>query len=130
MSMELDIKIGRLAYGWSEEPTDINQWYDPWAQLWRPVPDHKHTATPAFSTSVVNAIELVEYLAAKGINTIIAFDDSYCVGMSSRHKRAEYVANDLPTGVAKCFLQLKEEHEDLSERTISFKAQAVPSPAG
>ena len=130
MSMALDVKIGRLAYGWTEEQTEKNDWYDPWAQLWRPKP-LKSVATPAYSGSLVDALKFVRDIhCLQGITTTIVFDGRFFVLMNDRGNTSELEGNNLPETIVSCFINLKEAYEYLSQFPIPVQAQELCAQAG
>jgi hypothetical protein len=130
--MQIDKKIGRLAYGWTEEKTLLNTWFDPWAQLWRPIPADKDSIpTPAFSTSIIHALQLTEQIILnEGVITIIRNDFSATLGLCFTvtmkalfGKSSEITSDHLPTAISQCYLYLKEDHENLSQLSISVETQ-------
>lgn len=125
MTMELDVKIGQAFYGWAEEKSETNPWFDPWAKLWRPVPGYKETATPAFSTSTLYAFRFVEYLHQNfGIQTDIEYNGKYWVYMetSKNKKYGQSHGSSLPETICKCALNLaKDSEENIYENIFQLK---------
>lgn len=118
MSMELDKKIGIYYYGWTREETVRNNYYDAWADLWRPRPeDSRGIPTPAYSTTCGDVIRLIEHLAQNcQIFTTFTFDysSSWRVSMvtcnphSGRTVETSCTSGSLPEAVARCAISLKE----------------------
>jgi len=48
---EQDLLIGKTIYGWTEEETPDNNWYDAFFQVWREKPRTSREMYPAWSTS-------------------------------------------------------------------------------
>ena len=132
MSMELDKTIGRYFYGWSEEMTEINKWYDPWAMLWRPIPSHEETPTPAFSTSLRDAMKLVCCLAESKIFTVIICQGDFTVNMHGLINTVSETGAVLPDTIARCAIKFMKENgnEDLHQWNAFFKAEAKLPQAG
>lgn len=118
MSMELDVKVGRLAYGWSDRQSEKNNWYDPWAHIWRPSPQINKMPTPAFSTDLKEALKLARHIyESEEIIILVYIDQYFLVTMShpdGTHRECQ--GDKLPETIVNCYIQIKEEYEHLCQQ--------------
>jgi len=56
---EHDLMIGKTIYGWTDIPTKINNWHDPFFNVWREAPRTQGELYPAWSISNYWAGELM-----------------------------------------------------------------------
>ena len=116
MSMKTDITIGKLYYGWTEEQTEINKWYDPWAQIWRPIPQNgKGVPTPAFSGNETFAVKLIEHLdSALHISTEVVRNVHVWFVTMDIHKTNIFAFGEdvsFSIAVASCAINLNQQKE-------------------
>ncbi len=64
--IEMDALVARRIFGWTEEKTATNKWFDPFVKLWRPTPKD-NPATPAWSRAPSHALTVIEKLTEIGI---------------------------------------------------------------
>lgn len=57
-----DKLIGMTIFGWTEDKTEKNNWFDEFFNVWRPKPKDRDDLYPAWSTSGKFAAQLVEEL--------------------------------------------------------------------
>ena len=136
MSMALDKQIGCWYYAWTEQETGTNTYYDPWADLWRPrPPDRKGLPTPAFSTSITHALELVKDLSDHHCIATSIFRDifgSWSVVMRKLGHPVilQHSASQLPEAIVRCAIKLKESeftYADLQSITADWETEEILS---
>ena len=65
--LEIDSLVGKYVFGWTEVRTERNTFYDPWANLWRPLPK-RDASTPAWSRNADHSLQVVEAMVLKGFD--------------------------------------------------------------
>jgi hypothetical protein len=63
--MEIDRMIARDVFGWSEDKSDTNPFYDSWAGLWRPRPLGR-VETPSWSRFAPDTLKVIERMEEMG----------------------------------------------------------------
>ena len=63
--IEIDAIVARNIFGWTQEKTDENKWFDPFVKLWRPYPK-ANPATPGWSRSPFDAMDVITQMAEDG----------------------------------------------------------------
>jgi hypothetical protein len=139
MMMDLDKKIGVYFHGWTTEETGRNNHYDMWANIWRPKPhDSNGIPTPGFSSSVVEALNLVSHIEATCniTTTITKLHGVWQVDMVDISKKSDefahtfYAGESLPLTIARCaitHIERRYKHAGLPLYTPNRFEQDLPS---
>ncbi len=90
--METDRMIAKDVFGWSDDKSERNSFYDPWASLWRPKPEGT-PATPAWSRNPSDTLKVIEQMELMGFEGEICREGgSYHVSFTAHggHGAADY----------------------------------------
>jgi len=68
-------------FGWTDQQTEVNHWYDRFFEVWRPKPKTYDDLYPSWSTSGKYAMELIDYLVKHEVEVQIYYRDGITVSL-------------------------------------------------
>lgn len=68
-------------FGWTDQKTEANYWYDRFFEVWRPKPKTYDDLYPSWSTSGKYAVELMDYLVKHEVEVQIYYRDKITVSL-------------------------------------------------
>ena len=99
--------IGRTVFGWTDEQTQKNDWYDEFFGLWRPKPASKDDLYPSWSSSGKFATQLIEELIKNDVE--INISQSYgqiAIQLSHRGFDGEGYGDTFPEALAESVINI------------------------
>ena len=68
--VDMDTLVAKYIFGWSEDKSQDNNWFDPCVNLWRPTPDNSGI-TPSWSRFPSHALQVASQMEKEGCEMAI-----------------------------------------------------------
>jgi hypothetical protein len=118
---EQDRNIGKFVFGWTDEETEENVWYDQFFEVWRPKPNYHKDLYPSWSESNDYAMQLIAHLVKTGLEIEISAQQDYHIEIIGPMYIAGGDGITLPHALADALAELEVMIEPIMSTLIKIR---------